>query len=271
MTHIIQYGARRKESVNLAEKDKNTCSLEIGEKFQHETKYTPELLSGYTLDWKSMPGPFKEYGNPIAVIPLPEPKTSANKANLWKLLLKRRTRRDYNAHAPLKLNDLAALLWATQGLTAQFGDTFFRTAPSAGGLYPIETYLNIRSVDGLEQGIYHFRPGDFDLELLKKGDFSHSLSEAALQQTVVVGAQVTLIWSALIARSRWKYRQRAYRYIYLDAGHLAQNLYLAGEALGLGICAIGAFYDDDVNRIVNLDGIEETVIYMATIGIKSGE
>jgi len=255
----------------LTEKRKNARPLEIGEKFQYETKYTSESLNGYTLDWQSMPGPFKEYKNPLAIISLPEPKTSANKANLWKLLLKRRSRRDYNTDALLKLNDLAALLWATQGLTAQYGDTFFRTAPSAGGLYPIETYVNIRAVQDLEQGIYHFRPGDFDLELLKKGDFSRPLSLAALQQTVVLGAQATFIWSALIARSRWKYRQRAYRYVYLDAGHLAQNLYLAGEALGLGICAIGAFYDDDVNRIVDLDGIEETVIYMATVGIKSNE
>ena len=218
------------------------------------------------LDWKSIPEPFKEYKNSIAKISLPEPKTG--NANLWKLLLKRRTCRDYNTQKSLKFNDLTALLWAAQGLTAQFGDTFFRTAPSAGGLYPVETYLSVRAVEGLEQGIYHFRPGDFDLEFLKKGDFSQALSEAALQQTVVLGAQATLIWSGLIARGRWKYRQRAYRYIYLDAGHIAQNLYLAGEALGLGICAVGAFYDDDVNRIVNLDGTEETVIYMATIGVK---
>ena len=253
----------------MSEKDKHTKAYEIGERFQNETKYTPEILNGYMLDWKSIPEPFKEYKNPIARISLPEPKTSASKANLWKLLLKRRTYRDYNAQASLKLNDLAALLWATQGLTAQLGDTFFRTAPSAGGLYPIETYLCVRAVDGLEQGIYHFRPGDFDLEFLKKGDFSQALTEAALQQTVVMGAQATLIWSGLIARGRWKYRQRAYRYVYLDAGHVAQNLYLAGEALGLGICAVGAFYDDAVNHIVNLDGTEETVIYMATVGIKA--
>ena len=252
----------------LSEKDKDAKTYEIGKQFQDETKYTPEILNGYMLDWKSIPEPFKEYKNPIAQVPLPEPKTSAAKANLWKLLLNRRTCREYNAEASLKLNDLAALLWATQGLTAQFGDTFFRTAPSAGGLYPVETYLSVRAVDSLEQGIYHFRPGDFDLEFLKKGDFSQALSEAALQQTVVLGAQATLIWSGLIARGRWKYRQRAYRYVYLDAGHVAQNLYLAGEALGLGICAIGAFYDDDVNLIVNLDGTEETVIYMAAIGVK---
>ena len=253
----------------LSEKDKDAKTYEIGEQFQDETKYTPEILNGYMLDWKSIPEPFKEYKNRIAQVPLPEPKTSAAKANLWKLLLNRRTCREYNAEASLKLNDLAALLWATQGLTAQFGDTFFRTAPSAGGLYPVETYLSVRAVDSLEQGIYHFRPGDFDLEFLQKGDFSQALSEAALQQTVVLGAQATLIWSGLIARGRWKYRQRAYRYVYLDAGHVAQNLYLAGEALGLGICAIGAFYDDDVNRIVNLDGTEETVIYMAAIGVKA--
>jgi SagB-type dehydrogenase family enzyme len=251
----------------LSERDKDTKTNEIGERFQDETKYTPEMLNGYMLDWKSIPEPFKEYKNSIASISLPEPKTG--NANFWKLLLKRRTCRDYNMQKSLKFNDLTALLWAAQGLTAQFGDTFFRTAPSAGGLYPVETYLSVRAVEGLEQGIYHFRPGDFDLEFLKKGDFSRALSEASLQQTVVLGAQATMIWSAMIARGRWKYRQRAYRYIYLDAGHIAQNLYLAGEALGLGICAIGAFYDDDVNRIVNLDGAEETVIYMATIGVKT--
>lgn len=251
------------------EKNKGKKTYEIGERFQDETKYTPEILNSYTLDWKSIPEPFKEYKNPISRISLPEPKTSSSDANLWKLLLKRRTRRDYIAHKTLKLNDLAALLWAIQGLTAQFDDTFFRTAPSAGGLYPIETYLSVRAVDGLEQGIYHFRPGDFDLEFLKKGDFSKALTEASLQQTVILGAQATLLWSGLIARGRWKYRQRSYRYIYLDAGHIAQNLYLAGEALGLGICALGAFYDDDVNKIVDLDGAKETVIYMATVGIKT--
>ena len=252
----------------MSEKEKTT--YEIGERFQDETKYTPEILNGYMLDWKAIPEPFKEYKNSIARISLPEPKTP-NEANLWKLLLKRRTRREYAANQALKLNDLAALLWAAQGLTAQFGDTFFRTAPSAGGLYPIETYVSVRVVDGLEPGIYHFRPGDFDLEYLKKGDFSEKLTEAALQQTVIQSAQATVIWSSLIARGRWKYRQRSYRYVYLDAGHIGQNIYLAGEALGLGVCAVGAFYDDDVNRILDLDGVEETVIYMAAVGIRDRE
>jgi len=241
----------------------------IGARFQKETKYTPESLSSHMFNFGSIPETFKEYPDPIARVSLPEPK-AGGETNLWKLLLKRRSRRDYTVNKSLRLNDLSALLWATQGLTAQFGDTFFRTAPSAGGLYPVETYLSVRAVDGLEQGIYHFRPGDYDLEFLKRGDFSTELTEAALQQTVVLGAQVTFIWSAIIARGSWKYNQRAYRYIYLDAGHIAQNLYLAGEGLGLGVCAVGAFYDDDVNRIMDFDGEEETVIYMATVGYRSG-
>ena len=238
----------------------------IGETFQEETKYTPERLSGHFLDWRNQPDPFKSYDNPLARISLPDVPLTGER-NLWNLLSTRRSRRDYKKGDAVSLETLSLLLWATQGVTARYGETLFRTAPSAGGLFPIETYLNVRAVEGLNQGIYHFRPHKFDLELLRKGDFARELAETALGQEVVSDAQVTFIWSALVARSKWKYRQRAYRYIYLDAGHIAQNLYLAGEALGLGVCGIGAFFDDRVNGIIGLDGVEETVIYMGTVGV----
>jgi SagB-type dehydrogenase family enzyme len=247
---------------------KNIPEPDIGKRFQNETKYTRESLAAHTLDFGSIPPAFKEYSNPLLRVSLPEPKAKGE-TNIWKLFLKRRSRREYIANRSLKLNDLSALLWAAQGLTDQFGDTFFRTAPSAGALYPVETYLYVRAVDGLEEGIYHFRPGDYDLEFIKKGNFSVQLAEAALQQSVLLNAQVTFIWSSIIARGRWKYSQRAYRYAYIDAGHIAQNLYLAGEGLGLGVCAVGAFYDNDVNKIMGLDGEDETVIYMATVGFRS--
>lgn len=248
------------------EKDKkNNREPAIGRRFQNETKYSPGKMGGYTLDRNSIPKPYKHYESPLAIIQLPEPHTK-NEPNLWKLLLKRRSRREYSAGRYIELAALSSLLWATQGLTAHYGDTFFRTAPSAGGLFPVETYLSVRAVEDLEQGLYHFRPLTFDLEFLQKGDFSKELTEAALQQDLILDAQVTFIWSAIIARSRWKYRQRTYRYIYLDAGHIAQNLYLAAEAFGLGACAIGAFYDDEVNKILSLEGIEETVIYMTAVG-----
>jgi SagB-type dehydrogenase family enzyme len=92
------------------------------------------------------------------------------------------------------------------------------------------------------------------------------MARAALGQEIVADAQVTFIWSAVLARGKWKYRERAYRYIYIDAGHIGQNLYLAAEALGLGVCTIGAFFDDDANRIIDVDGTEETIIYMGCVG-----
>jgi SagB-type dehydrogenase family enzyme len=169
-------------------------------------------------------------------------------------------------HLMLPVNTLSALLWAMQGITSEAGNFQFRSAPSAGALYPIETYFLARSVESLEQGIYHFRPLAFDLELIKPGDFSRDMAQAALGQGIVATAQVTFIWTAMVERSKWKYRQRAYRYIYLDAGHIAQNLYLAGTAEGLGVCGIGALFDDAVNALIGVDGTEETVVYMASVG-----
>jgi len=237
----------------------------IGERFQEETKYDPDAMEGHTLDWSRQPEPYKNYEAPLAVIPLPEPDLTGD-PHLWQLLHSRRSRREYDAGRSLQAEKLSALLWATQGVTARSEAILFRTAPSAGGLYPVETYLLARAVEGLEPGIYHFRPHTFDLEFLKKGDMARDVAEAALGQTVVLSAQVTFIWTAIIERSRWKYRQRAYRYLYLDAGHIGENLYLAAGALGLGCCAVGAFYDDRANGIIGVDGVEETVIYLATVG-----
>jgi SagB-type dehydrogenase family enzyme len=157
-------------------------------------------------------------------------------------------------------------------MTAKEGGWYFRAAPSAGGLYPIETYVLARAIEGLDRGIYHFRPHLFDLELIKAGSFETMLAEAALGQDMIRDAQATFIWTAIVARSMWKYRQRAYRYIYMDAGHIAENLYLAGTAAGLGVCAVGAFFDDLVNGLIEVDGVEETTVYLAAVGWpKTGE
>lgn len=246
-------------------KSKTNEQAGIGSRFQQETKYKPDAMEGHTLDWDRQPEPFKNSESSLTTIPLPEPDLTAN-PNLWQALSNRRSIRDYDVGRSLKPEKLSALLWATQGVTARYGEVLFRTAPSAGGLYPVETYLFVRAVERFEPGIYHFRPQAFDLEFLKKGDHARELAEAALGQTLVIAASVTFIWTALVERSRWKYRQRAYRYIYLDGGHIGENLYLAGGALGLGVCAIGAFFDDMANGIIGVDGIEETVIYMATVG-----
>jgi SagB-type dehydrogenase family enzyme len=241
----------------------------IGERFQQETKYDPDTMGGHALDWSRQPEPYKNYEAPLAIISLPEPDLTGD-PSLWRLLQSRRSRREFEAGRTLNIEKLSALLWATQGGTARYGDVLFRTTPSAGGLYPIETYLFVRAVEGIEPGIYHFRPQTFDLEFLKKGDLARVVAEAALGQRMVMAAQVTFIWTAVVERSRWKYRQRAYRYIYLDAGHIGENLYLAAGALGLGVCAIGAFFDDKANAIIGVDGCEETVIYLAAVGWPQG-
>ena len=260
-TKTIPMGARK-----MGKQTKGTSGEKgIGTLFQEETKYTPEKLRGHWLDWNKFPAIYKDYESPLATIKLPTPEFSGD-TNLWELLRRRRSRREYVTERPLPQGLLSALLWATQGLTVKYGDMHFRTVPSAGGLFPVETYLSVRAVDGLDPGIYHFRPHRFDLEYLKRGDYAKPLAQAALGQEIVAGAQVTFVWSAVLERGKWKYRERAYRYIYIDAGHVGQNLYLAAEGLGLGVCTIGAFFDDDVNTIIDVDGINETVIYMGCVG-----
>jgi SagB-type dehydrogenase family enzyme len=236
----------------------------IGERYHEETKYVPGHLGG-ALDWQNMPEPHKNYASPLATIALPEPFIEKS-ANVWEVLGRRRSTRAFSPARDLPLGLLSSLLWSTQGITATDGEWHFRAAPSAGALYPIETYIFARAVEGLEQGIYHFRPHMFDMEFIRKGDFAVALADAALGQEMILEAQATFLWTAVVARSTWKYKQRAYRYIYMDAGHIAQNLYLAGCAAGLGVCAVGAFFDDRVNGLIGIDGAEEVAVYLASVG-----
>lgn len=210
-------------------------------------------------------GTYKAYPNPLARIELPAPAREGG-AGLWKSLQERASVRDYGLGA-LTLGEVSQLLWASQGITREHGEWQFRTAPSAGALYPIETYLGVNRVDGLTGGLYHYEIRFHRLAFLREDPLvGMGLTRAALGQTVCQRAALVLIWTAVIARSARKYGERAYRYIYMDAGHVAQNVYLASTGLGLGCCAIGAFFDDEVNAVLDVDGREETTIYMATIG-----
>ncbi len=237
----------------------------IGERFHEETKHSPDSIGDHTLDWNKRPGTYKDYSSPITTISLPEPQFGSS-TSVWEVIARRRSMRDFAPERSLSLGLLSSLLWATQGFTAVADGWHFRAVPSAGGLYPIETYILSRDVEGLYQGIYHFRPHKFDLEFIRRGDFSRQLAEAALGQVMIAEAQTTFIWTAVVERSTWKYRQRAYRYIYMDAGHIAQNLYLAGTAAGIGVCAVGAFFDDQVNNLIEVDGVREIAVYMACAG-----
>ncbi len=195
---------------------------------------------------------------------LSEP-TAEGGAPLWEALRRRRSRRRFR-DVPLKESELSQLLWATQGITREASGVDFRTAPSAGALYPVETYLVVHEVEGVDAGVYHYDVEHHRLEQLKLGDFRAEVAGAALDQRIAARANVVFVWTAVFQRSKWKYGERAYRYVYLDAGHIAQNLALAAVALDLGSCQIGALYDAEANDLVGVDGIEESTVYMTVVG-----
>ncbi|MCK4728958.1 MAG: SagB/ThcOx family dehydrogenase, partial [Desulfobacterales bacterium] len=209
------------------------------------------------------PPVYKNYPE-AARIPLPKPVFEETES-LWSILNQRRSKRRY-APDPISMTTLATLLWAAQGITLSASDYQFRTAPSAGALYPVETYLSIHNVSGLKHGIYHFNVLDFALEEIALDNFGEHLTRAALDQAMVGRGAVLFIWTAIVLRAMWKYRNRCIRYIFMDAGHIGQNLQVAATAMGLGCCCIGAFYDEEINRILGIDGEEETVIYLAAVG-----
>jgi SagB-type dehydrogenase family enzyme len=167
---------------------------------------------------------------------------------------------------PISSADLSMLLWSSQGITQKIEDAGFRTVPSAGALYPIETYLVINSAEEIETGIYHYAVETHELEQLKLGDFHTPVARTALDQETAYCANVVFVWTAVFERSKCKYQQRAYRYIYLDAGHIAQNVALSAVALGLDSCQIGALYDDEANALLGIDGVHESTIYMTAVG-----
>lgn len=236
----------------------------VGEAFQRITKYHRDDLPKGGPDWENRPPRHKEYERPLDVVELPFPDQSGGNP-LWEVIAGRRTRRTYK-NVPLGMHDISQLLWAANGKTREGREAALRAAPSAGALYPIELYVMANYVDGLKKGIYHYDVTGHSLALIREGEFGEKASLAALGQAMLTKAGAVVFMTAVVERCVWKYRQRAYRYIYLDAGHIGQNICLAGEALSLGVCPIGAFYDDELNGIIGVDGTEETLLYAMTVG-----
>ena len=237
-------------------------SQKVGDKFQQGTKYNRFSISD-DFDFYDKPDLYKIYPNNKKVF-LEKPQV-ISKMTLDDVLKNRKSLRDFS-NKPISQKQLSYLLWASTGIQRKEFGYDYRTAPSAGALYPIETYLVINNVENLPQGVYHYLIKDHALEELKLGDFSIEIAKAALDQDMCSSACVVFIWTAIFNRSKCKYGQRAYRYIYLDAGHIAQNLVLASTSLNLGSCPIAALYDDEVNKIIGIDGFEESAIYISVVG-----
>jgi len=240
-----------------------------GDEFINKTKYQYLNLSD---QMKGVPPPSLQlpYPNDMEIIPLPEwndieisPEDVATIINL------RQSIRNYQK-ATISLPEFSYLLWCTQGVKEVISNVATRrTVPSAGARHALETTLLVNRVDGLVPGLYRYLSLEHNLGLLKTDKLiADEIAKAGFGQDFIKHSAVTFIWSAFIYRMKWRYGERAYRYIFLDAGHVAQNLYLSAGAIGCGVCAIAAFSDDDMNLILNLDGIEQFVVYMATVGKK---
>jgi SagB-type dehydrogenase family enzyme len=142
----------------------------------------------------------------------------------------------------------------------------FRASPSAGALYPIETYLVVNRIEEIPVGLYHYNVKEAQLILLKEGHFGPEICQAGLGQEMLEEASCIFVWTAIVGRSKWKYRERAYRYLYMDVGHIGQTLYLAATALNLGCCTVGAFFDEEVDRVIGVDGKNEISVYLGAVG-----
>ncbi len=170
--------------------------------------------------------------------------------------------------APLTIDELSALLWATQGVRLVLSRACaLRTVPSAGARHAFETYLAVERVDALPAGLYRYLPFDHQLvRLTTDARIGQAAASACLQQEFVAEAAVTFFWTALPERMEWRYGLAAHKVIALDAGHVCQNLYLACQSIGAGTCAIAAYDQEACDRLLGVDGQEEFTVYLAPVG-----
>ena len=197
-----------------------------------------------------------------ARIKLPQPKYSST-VSVEKELFERRSVRSFK-NEPLTIEEVSQLLWAAQGITNERG---YRTAPSAGALYPLEIYIVAGNVNGLNEGVYRYIPDGHELMRIQTGDKRADLCNAALMQSFIRECPVSMVFSAVHKRITGKYGERGIRYAYIEVGHASQNIYLQAVSLNLGTVAVGAFVDSEVKKVIGMaDG--EYPLYIMPVGRK---
>ena len=201
-------------------------------------------------------------GNPSERIKLPEPHFKSN-TMVEEALQRRRSTREYG-EVPVSLVEVSQLLWAAQGITDLQGH---RTSPSAGALYPLELYILAGDVKDLPPGIYSYNPHRHELIRVEQGDRRMELCTAALGQLSVKKAPAVIVFSAVYERTTVKYGERGMRYVHMEAGHAAQNVYLQAVTLNLGTLVIGAFNDDAVKKVMKMSDREQP-LYILPVGKK---
>ena len=221
-----------------------------------------EVLAVMSMRWESLP--FEGY----PVIPLPLERTRLN-LSVEEAITRRTTARNM-APVPIRLEDAATLLYCAYGITRQnIGTNFprpFRTVPSGGALYPLELFFYSEHVQGLAPGIYYYNPTVNALSRVREGNESQRLAGVLVQPELVEQASMIVFITALFERSTFKYGDRGYRFVLLEAGHVAQNLNLAAVGLGLSCVNLGGFFDRRADDLLDLDGLAHSTVYLIAIG-----
>lgn len=237
----------------------------LGQRLYDATKFSFGIEKSSSLSKSVKPEIYKIYPNAAKFkLPFCDYEGMA----LEKVIKRRRSKRPEQkfSHEPLTLSELSQLLFSAAGITGRYNALDLRSAPSAGALYPIEVYLAVNNVTGLAAGIYHYYVPDHSLELFKAGDFRDEIEHAVMKQSGVRDAAVVFIYSAIPARTTHKYDLRGWRYVYMEIGYISENLYLEAASLGLSTTAMGAFYDDEMNKLLDIDGKHEMVLHVQIVG-----
>lgn len=241
----------------------------IGKEFLEKTKYK-NLTPSDQMQGVQQPPLELEYDKTKRIIDLPKPNEINDKAlGLREAIDSRRSVRTYS-DKPLNLEELSYLLWCVQGVKEVIQNhATLRTVPSAGARHAFEVYILVNNVENLENGLYRFLAVKHKLiEVKQDKNLADRISDACLDQSFIKSSAVTIFWAAVSYRMKWRYGERGYRYLFLDAGHSCQNLYLVAGSIGCGVCGIAAFSDDELNSVLELDGEEQFVVYLATVGKK---
>lgn len=239
----------------------------VGRNFMHASKYANMGLVPQKEGQKQPPLELP-YAADAELIALPAlEQVEIPPLDLHQAVALRVSLRGY-AEKALTLGELSYLLWGTQGLRQPSDGRFMlRTVPSAGARHAFETYLLINRVKGLASGLYRYIASRHALLRMDfPANIGAQISTACLNQHQINDSAVTFLWVAVVERMTWRYGERGYRYLHLDAGHVCQNLYLLAEQLGCGVCAIAAFNDDALNEALHLDGEEQFAIYLGSLG-----
>ncbi|HVN64914.1 MAG TPA: SagB family peptide dehydrogenase, partial [Candidatus Binataceae bacterium] len=227
--------------------------------------YTSVRSSPHYLDWDIRPLPYKIYPG-AAHIALPRDLSLSRIPALEAIA-------EVAPLSPRKALDVGALariLFCADGLTRRKSvggeDYHFRAAPSAGALYPIELYAATAEVEGIEAGLYHFSPGDLRMAGLRRGDWREYIAHAAAGRPSILHARAVIVLTSIFWRSAWKYRARAFRYCFWDAGTILANLLAATYAEGLATEIVTAFADPTIEALLGIDGEREGTVAIVAIG-----